>query len=155
MAALLVLCHLVCTDAPTCARTLRRVASRERIVASMPNGHAGRSGFSLVEVMVALLLVVVALVALEAGAAATVRTIADAEREATAMRLAEGERERAYGSACASARGMDTTNGVRVAWSATPAQAGAAAALVSHASGAFRTRYGLHASVFDGAGPCR
>jgi prepilin-type N-terminal cleavage/methylation domain-containing protein len=123
----------------------------------MPNthGHVARAGFSLVEVMVALLLVVVALVALEAGAAVTVRTLADAGRETTAMRFAEGERERAYGAPCAAARGVDSANGVRVAWSATPVSVGGTAVLAMRASGAFRTRYGLHASAFDGAGPCR
>lgn len=105
--------------------------------------------------MVALLLIVIALVALEAGAAVTVRTLADAEREGMAMRLAEGERERAYGSACAPARGVDSVNGVRVAWSAAPVSVGGVAMLDVRAAGAFRTRYGMHASSFDGAGPCR
>ena len=114
----------------------------------------GRAGFTLVEVMVALLLLVVALVALEGGAAVTVRMLADAERETVAMRLAEGERERAYGSRCAAAVGVDSTNGVRVGWSAAPV-AGGSALLVTRAAGAFRTRYGMHATSFDGAGPCR
>lgn len=122
---------------------------------SIGRGRAVRAGFTIVEVMVALLLVVVALVALEGGVAVTVRTLADAEREATATRLAETEREHAYATPCAAAHGVDTTNGVRVGWSVTPAGVGGAAMLVTHASGAFRTRYGIHATGFDGAGPCR
>lgn len=116
-------------------------------------GRAERAGFTLVEVMVALLLLVVALVALEGGAAVTVRMLADADRETAMMRLAEGERERAYGTPCAAARGVDSTNGVRVGWSAMPV--GGSGMLITRASGAFRTRYGMHATSFDGAGPCR
>ena len=121
----------------------------------MRNGHAVRDGFSLVEVMVALLLVVVALVALESGAAVTIRTLADAEREGVTMRLAEGERERAYSTSCVAARGVDSVNGARVVWSATPVPIGGVGVLVTRAVGSFRTRYGMHASAFDGAGPCR
>lgn len=61
---------------------------------------SARAGFTLVEVLVAILLLTIVLLALEGSAAATVRELADGQREIVATRFAERQRERAFASAC-------------------------------------------------------
>lgn len=86
----------------------------------MGNGHRARSGFTLIEVVLAIVILTGGMLALAAGAAATVRSMADASRIVDAARAAENERERAYSIACMARSGVDSVQGARVAWSTVP-----------------------------------
>ena len=85
----------------------------------MDEQRRARVGFTLVEVVVAI-----GVLALAAGAAATVRSMADAGRIGDAARIAENRRERAYASTCAASAGVDSAHGARILWSASPVASG-------------------------------
>lgn len=115
------------------------------------NRRADPTGFTLVEVVVAILLLTIALLGLEGSAAVTVRELADGQRETLATRLAERQRERAFAGTCATASGMDSTNGVGASWAAAPT--GQRARLTQHTS--FNTRFGARAESYNAIGRCR
>ncbi len=110
-----------------------------------------RPGFSLVEVIVAILLLTTALLALEGSAAIAVRELADSRRESLAMRFAEGRRERSFGASCAASSGMDSANGVSATWIASAAASQSRLAQRT----AFDTRYGVRSQAYDAIGQCR
>ncbi len=112
---------------------------------------AERTGFTLVEVVIAILLLTVALLAIEGSAAVTLRGLADAARETSATRFAERQRERTFGSLCAAAAGTDTANGVRAVWAASLSASGAR--VTQHT--AFATGLGVRAESYDAAGGCQ
>lgn len=85
--------------------------------------HEMTAGFTLIEVVVAIVILSIGVLALAASAAATVRSTADGERIDGIARAAESERERSYASTCAAAAGVDSVSGARVVWTATPAGA--------------------------------
>lgn len=87
----------------------------------MSEACRARRGFTLIEIVVAIVLLTVGLLALAASAAATVRSMAEAARIASAAHMAENERERAYATTCAAAGGVDSARGATVVWSAEPA----------------------------------
>lgn len=80
-------------------------------------------GFTLIEVVVAIVILSIGALALAASAAATVRSMTDAARVDGIARVAESARERAYASACAAVSSVDSVAGARVVWSASPAGA--------------------------------
>lgn len=116
-----------------------------------PNHRADPTGFTLVEVIVAILLLTIALLALEGSAAVTVRELADGQRETLAIRLAERQRERVFAGACATSSGNDSVNGVGASWAAAPT--GQRARLTQHTS--FDTRAGTRREFYDAVGRCR
>lgn len=113
--------------------------------------RANPTGFTLVEVIVAILLLTIALLALEGSAASTVRELADSQRETLATRLAERQRERAFGSTCATASGVDSANDVDAGWAATGT--GQRVHLTQHTS--FDTRSGTRRQSYGVVGRCR
>lgn len=115
------------------------------------NRRADPTGFTLVEVIVAILLLTIAILALEGSAAVTIRELADGQRETLAMRLAERQRERAFAGACATASGMDSINGVGASWAAAPT--GQRTRLTQRTY--FDTRFGTRQESYDAAGRCR
>lgn len=110
-----------------------------------------RPGFTLVEVIVAILLLTVALLAIEGSAAVTLRELADSKRETLAMRFAEDQRERSFGSVCAASSGLDSANGVTATWIASPT--GSRSHVIERTT--FQTRYGVRSQAYNTAGPCR
>jgi Tfp pilus assembly protein PilV len=78
-------------------------------------------GFILAEALIALVVIGVVFLALEGSLSIVIRSLADSEREATATRLAESERERLFGSPCNADAGADSVNAVVVSWSASAA----------------------------------
>jgi type II secretory pathway pseudopilin PulG len=118
----------------------------------VPIAHINRhSGFILAEALVALLIVGVVFVALEASLSTVVRGIAESEREATAARLAESQRERAFGGPCLSGFGADSADAVVVTWSATANGSLIHLVQTSH----FRSRFGDRIESYDAAGRFR
>ncbi len=115
------------------------------------NHRADPTGFTLVEVIVAILLLTIALVALEGSAAVAVRELAEGQRETLATRFAERQRERAFAAACATAWGNDSANGVGASWAA--ATTGQRAHLTQHTS--FDSRTGTRQESYDAVGRCR
>ena len=89
----------------------------------MRSGHRAVDGFTLIEVVVAIAVLAVGILALAGAAAATVRSMADSERVSDAARTAEMERERASSLTCAASAGVDSVGGARIVWSASPAGA--------------------------------
>jgi len=87
----------------------------------MPNNDAKpHRGFILAEALIALLILGVVFLALEGSLTVVLRSLADSERETVATRLAETQRERAFGTACAAGSGTDSLNAVSVSWVASP-----------------------------------
>jgi len=80
-------------------------------------------GFTLIEVVVAIVVLAIGVLALAGGAAATVRSMADAARVDDAARTAEVERERASATTCAASAGVDSAHGARIIWNTSPAGA--------------------------------
>lgn len=116
-----------------------------------PNRRADRTGFTLVEVIVAILLLTIALLALEGSAAVTVRELSESQRETLATRFAERQRERAFAGACATSSGNDSANGVGVSWAAAPT--GQRLRVTQYTS--FNTRSGTRREFYDAAGRCK
>ncbi|MGI8548909.1 MAG: type IV pilus modification PilV family protein [Gemmatimonadaceae bacterium] len=108
-------------------------------------------GFTLVEVLVAIFLLTIALLAIEGSAAVTLRELADGQRETLATRLAERQRERAFADPCAASSGIDSANGVGAIWTAIPT--GQRIRLGQHTS--FDTRRGTRLQSYDAVGRCR
>ncbi len=85
---------------------------------------AGRAGFSLIELMVAVLLLDVGVLALAATAAGVVRLTTAGGREGSAALLAAARREALRVSACGvdslGAAGADTEGPFAVSWSVAP-----------------------------------
>lgn len=117
----------------------------------MHRTHRNRGGFTLIEIVVALVILGVGLVALASGAAAAVRSMGESATLLDAARAAEGERERAYASACAAASGVDSIDGARIRWTAAP---GGAMIIVSQLVTLPRGTSPRGASI-TAAGPCR
>lgn len=89
----------------------------------MRSARRATAGFTLIEVVVAIVVLSIGVLALAASAAATVRSMADGARTSGIARAAESARERAYATVCAAAAGTDSAAGARVTWTATPAGA--------------------------------
>lgn len=117
----------------------------------MNSEHTRRGGFTLVEIVVAIAVLSVGILALAGGAATAVRSMADAGRIASAARMAEAARERAYASPCTAAAGVDSLNGVRLVWSALPA----GSALVLRQTITLPSGTSPHAVFITAAGACR
>lgn len=79
-----------------------------------------RHGFTLIEVVVATVMLAVGVLALAAGATAAVRSMADSARIMGAARAAEAERERIFATSCAAGAGVDSVDGARITWTASP-----------------------------------
>jgi len=86
-------------------------------------GHRADDGFTLIEVVVAIAVLAIGILALAGAAAATLRSMADSERISDAARTAEIERERASSTTCAASAGADSVGGARIIWSGSPAGA--------------------------------
>lgn len=80
---------------------------------------SSRPGFTLVEALVSMLLLVMTLIALEGTAAAVMRQLADGARESVASQLARRRSESWRSVPCATASGIDSTDGVSLHWSTT------------------------------------
>jgi Tfp pilus assembly protein PilV len=113
--------------------------------------HNRREGFILAEALIALLLLGVALIALERLLTVALRSLADSEREFVATGMAESQRERAFSLACTSAAGVDSSNGVVVSWTAVPA-AGATRLIQTSR---YTSRFGERGQQYDAVGMCR
>jgi len=75
-----------------------------------------RRGFTLIEVVVAILLLALALTAMEAVNAATARLLADTGRGEHGVTIAAAQSARAV-AACGVGSGSDSTDGTVVRWS--------------------------------------
>jgi prepilin-type N-terminal cleavage/methylation domain-containing protein len=113
--------------------------------------NATESGFTLIEVMIAILVITVAALALEGGATAAVRDLAASEREQLATRLAERQRERIWAASCAGSSGVDSANGVVARWVAAPGTS--ATHVTQHTT--FTTALGTRTESYDAMGRCR
>ncbi len=80
-----------------------------------------RTGFVLVEALIALLIIGVVFLALEGSLTLVLRSLADSERQAIATRVSESQRERAFAAGCVVGFGSDSVNAVVADWVASPA----------------------------------
>ncbi len=83
--------------------------------------HPPRAGFTLVEVLVAVLILAVGLSALAGAAAITTRTVGESTRHTRATALGAGRSEILLTGSCRSAgSGSDTRDGLTVEWTTGP-----------------------------------
>ena len=88
----------------------------------MSNSHSmQRSGFVLIEALIALVIIGVVFLGLEGSLTLVLGSLADSERQATATRIAEARREHAFAAGCVAGSGSDSVNAVAVNWAASPA----------------------------------
>ena len=81
------------------------------------SGGAGRSGFTLVELLVAMMMFAVGMLALASTAAAVTKMMGGAKRQTIAAQVAQSRIERIRSSPCATlASGTDTVRGVISSW---------------------------------------
>jgi prepilin-type N-terminal cleavage/methylation domain-containing protein len=85
----------------------------------MSSRHA-RAAFTLVELLVAIVLITIALVALEMSAASAIRQLATSTRETHARLAAQHRAEKLLATACTAASGVDSATGITLHWTATP-----------------------------------
>ena len=105
----------------------------------------------MAEALVALTVLGVVFLALEGSLTIILRTIAESDREATAARIAETQRELAFSTACGNASGSDSANAVIVDWTAT-----AAGGLVHVTqSSRYPRRIGTRVEHYNGIGVCQ
>jgi len=80
-------------------------------------GKESRGGFTLVEVLVAIVILATGALALAGSAALTVRRMAEAARRSAAVSMARSRAESSLASPCGSlASGSETAGGVRSDW---------------------------------------
>jgi Tfp pilus assembly protein PilV len=82
-----------------------------------------RSGFVLVELLLACIVFGVGVLALAGTAVVVARTLGDGARETRAVVLATARLERLRAAGCASASGSARGGGIQESWSAAPAGA--------------------------------
>lgn len=109
------------------------------------------NGFTIVEVIVAIVLLTVALLALEGSAAFTLRDYADATREYIAATRAETLREMALGSRCSPGGIIDSASGVVIASSAAIPMPGR---IVIQQQTTHSSRSGIHTERYAMRGRC-
>jgi prepilin-type N-terminal cleavage/methylation domain-containing protein len=106
-----------------------------------------RRGFSLVEVVIAMLVFAVGALGLAASAAAIARQVAASGLRADAATIARSRSEAAHGASCGSFHsGESTTSGVRSVWSVD------GSTLEQHLDRS--DAFGSHADRFISAVPC-
>ena len=92
-----------------------------------PTRHRARRGITVVEVLVALVLVSVGLLAMAGTSALAFRTATSASRERLAVRQADRRLSRLTAAGCASATaGTDSAHGMRERWSMADSLGGVA-----------------------------
>ena len=101
--------------------------SRVHHSCSTPTRHPARRGITVVEVIVALVLVAVGLLAIAGTSALAFRTATSASRERLAVRQADRRLARLTAAGCASATaGTDSAAGMRERWSMADSLGGVA-----------------------------
>ena len=89
-----------------------------RIVPS-PIMRSCRAGFTLIEVLIAVVLIDVGLLALVAGSAVLVQRATEVRARSSALRAASNRLQTLGSGGCTPAVGASTTGGVREAWTVT------------------------------------
>jgi Tfp pilus assembly protein PilV len=108
-------------------------------------------GFTVVEVLVSLFLIVLALGALEGEMAVTVRQLSNSARESLATQLVQKRSEWLIASPCATSSGNDSSRGVVDTWSATTD--GHVVWIDQEAH--YSTVFGEHTEAYRTAGVCQ
>jgi len=108
-------------------------------------------GFALVEALIALVIIGVVFLGLEGSLTLVLRSLADSERQSTATRIAEAQRERVFSGGCMAGSGSDSVNAVTVDWTASST---GSLIRVSQAL-SYPQKTGLRVEHYDAVGPCR
>lgn len=109
------------------------------------------NGFILIEALIALVIIGVVFLGLEGSLSLVLRSMGDAERQTTAIQVAEVQRERAFAAGCIAGSGSDSVNAVAVDWTASPA-----GSLVHISQTArYHQKYGMHVEHYDAIGACQ
>lgn len=110
-----------------------------------------RAGFTLIEVIVAIVMLATGALALAGSAAVTVRRMAEAAHRSAAVAMARSRAESSLASPCLSlASGSETTRGIRSDW--VVAVSSASAELTQRVS--YPTARGERSDDFITAAPC-
>jgi type II secretion system protein I len=113
--------------------------------------RGSRAGFTLVELMVAMMIFTIGLLAMASTAAVVVRQMGDASNMGLAAAVAQNQMEQLYAGNCkVASSGTGTSRGVSVSWSITPATRSAALGVTV----TYRTRRGLRTQSYQGTVAC-
>lgn len=139
-------------DVSCCMHSYAHIRATTIQARSVPTTHV-RGAFTLIEVLFALILVSVALLALEATTTRTLQRIADTHREALATALARQQLDRLIASQCASSAGVDSVSDVVVHWGTrVSATIPPTAMVVQHAQ--YSLAFGAHHDSLTALIPC-
>ena len=118
--------------------------------AESPRSSA-RGGFTLVEVMVAMLIFTIGLLGLATTSAVVIKQMGDAGRMGVASTIAQSRIEKLRIANCkASSTGADTTRGVVASWTVTPQTRSARIDVTV----SYNTRRGLRSQSYRSTVPC-
>ncbi|HXC25670.1 MAG TPA: prepilin-type N-terminal cleavage/methylation domain-containing protein [Gemmatimonadaceae bacterium] len=110
-----------------------------------------RHGFTIIEALVAFILITIALGALEGNAAGTIQKLRDSASESLAARLAQARTESVLAGPCLASNGIDSMGTVAVTWSATTDSD-----LVQiDQTASYPTAFGFHTETFQTMGECQ
>jgi prepilin-type N-terminal cleavage/methylation domain-containing protein len=110
-----------------------------------------RAGFTLVELMVAMMIFTIGLLAMASTAAVVVRQMGDSSRMGVAAAVAQNQMEQLYAGNCKIAQsGSSVERGVSIAWTITPATRAATLGV----SVTYQSRRGLRTQTYQSTVAC-
>jgi Tfp pilus assembly protein PilV len=117
----------------------------------MSTSSSPTQGFTVLEVLIAIFLIVLALGALEGEMAITVQQLSNSARESLATQLIQKRSEWLIASPCATSIGSDSSRGVVATWSTTIDRHVMWIDQEAH----YGTTFGQHKDVYRAAGVCQ
>jgi Tfp pilus assembly protein PilV len=117
----------------------------------MQSTRDNRAAFTLVEVLVAMLLLSTAVLTLAASASTALRQVAESGRALRATTFAQNGAERAFATPCQAGASLDSANGVTLASTWTPS---ANATVSVNQTGQYHTHAGTKTESYAFLGGC-
>ena len=116
-----------------------------------PARRMSRTGFTLVELMVAMMIFTIGLLAMASTAAVVVRQMSDSGNMGLAASVAQNQMEQLYAGNCkVASSGTGTSRGITISWTVTPATRSA----VLDVTVTYKARRGLRTQAYQSTVAC-
>lgn len=142
--------RLICAQ-HRCSLYYRRMLARHASTRQSVIHHSAPRGFTTIETMVALSLIIIAFLTVAGATPHAVRSLADSQRERTAALLVARRHEITRSSTCLTSNGTDSINAVVVTWNVEVASHEA----VIDQRAQYPTAGGPHTESYRSIVPCR